>query len=297
MASNINPNNIDGAYPVAGQDNNSQGFRDNFTNIKLNFQYAEDEINDLDSKVLLKAPLEGQASLNNNMNEQVIYNAQIRDFSATRVAISQTSGSIAIDYATGHYQTINTTGSISLSFTNWPTSGLYAWVRVQINITNAAYTVTLPSAVSRGINNLQGYDSATRAITFAQTGYYVLEFTTSTGNGAITVEDLSRNVDPIFLPSSEDLADGADVSLDTTASYFSTSAAETAQLNAGYNGQIKTLMAYSVTGGNMVITVANAGWKSSGTGTITFSSRGAACTMQYINSKWFCIGNNGAAFA
>ncbi len=46
MASSIDPNNIDGAYPVAGQDNNSQGFRDNFTNIKTNFQYAEDEIND-----------------------------------------------------------------------------------------------------------------------------------------------------------------------------------------------------------------------------------------------------------
>jgi hypothetical protein len=47
----------------------------------------------------------------------------------------------------------------------------------------------------------------------------------------------------------------------------------------------------------MVITVTNAGWKSSGTGTITFSTIGAACTLMYINSKWFCIGNNGASFA
>ena len=54
MASNINPNNIDTTYPIAGQDNDSQGFRDNFTNIKTNFQYAEEEIDDLQSKVLLK---------------------------------------------------------------------------------------------------------------------------------------------------------------------------------------------------------------------------------------------------
>ena len=47
MSSNINPNNIDGTYPIAGQDNNSQGFRDNFTQTKVNFQYAADEINDL----------------------------------------------------------------------------------------------------------------------------------------------------------------------------------------------------------------------------------------------------------
>ena len=49
--------------------------------------------------------------------------------------------------------------------------------------------------------------------------------------------------------------------------------------------------------GNMVITVTNAGWKTSGTGTITLSAIGQAVTLQYINSKWYCIGNNGAAFA
>ena len=47
MASNINPANIDGTYPIAGQDNDSQGFRDNFTNIKNNFTYAQTEVNDL----------------------------------------------------------------------------------------------------------------------------------------------------------------------------------------------------------------------------------------------------------
>jgi hypothetical protein len=49
--------------------------------------------------------------------------------------------------------------------------------------------------------------------------------------------------------------------------------------------------------GDMVITVTNAGWKSSGTGTITFNAIGEACTLQYINNKWFCIGNNGTTFA
>ena len=42
MASSINPSNIDGTYPVAGQDNDSQGFRDNFTNVKTNFIFHED---------------------------------------------------------------------------------------------------------------------------------------------------------------------------------------------------------------------------------------------------------------
>ena len=113
MTSAINPDNIDGAYPVAGQDNNSQGFRDNFTNIKTNFQDAADEITDLQSKAVLKAALTG-TSLDNNMNDNLIYAAKIQDFSATKVSITTTSGAIIVNYASGHYQSIVTSGSISL---------------------------------------------------------------------------------------------------------------------------------------------------------------------------------------
>ena len=49
-------------------------------------------------------------------------------------------------------------------------------------------------------------------------------------------------------------------------------------------------------GGAMVITVANAGWKSSGTGTITFADIGDSVLLQYIDSKWFALSNNGVAF-
>lgn len=95
---------------------------------------------------------------------------------------------------------------------------------------------------------------------------------------------------------SEDLAAGGAASLVRTASYFTTGAAETASLAAGTEGQIK-VFAMVDTAGDMVITVGSAGWKASGSGTITFDAIGQACTLQYINSKWFCVGNNGAAFA
>ena len=99
-----------------------------------------------------------------------------------------------------------------------------------------------------------------------------------------------------LLNSSQDLADATAANLAVTATYFSTAAAETGTLAAGSAGQIKTLMMYADLG-DMVITVTNAGWKTSGTGTITFDTIGAACTLQYTNSKWFCIGNNGVTFA
>ena len=96
------------------------------------------------------------------------------------------------------------------------------------------------------------------------------------------------------LTGSEDLASGAAANLQVTASYFTTTAAETATLAAGTNGQIKTFMMVA-DGGDMVITVTNSGW--AGAGTMTFSAVGQGCTLQYVNSKWFCIGNNGVTFA
>ena len=51
MSSNINPNNINGNFPVAGQDNDSQGFRDNFTNILNNFSFASSEITDVQNSI------------------------------------------------------------------------------------------------------------------------------------------------------------------------------------------------------------------------------------------------------
>ena len=44
MASKIVPGDIDATYPKAGQDNTSQGFRDNFAGIKNNFTEAVTEI-------------------------------------------------------------------------------------------------------------------------------------------------------------------------------------------------------------------------------------------------------------
>lgn len=68
MSSNINPNNINGNFPVAGQDNDSQGFRDNFTNILNNFSFAATEINDLQNSVTAT-----QAVVQTNGNVEAYY--------------------------------------------------------------------------------------------------------------------------------------------------------------------------------------------------------------------------------
>ena len=189
MSSSINPNNIDGNFPVAGQPNNTQGFRDNFTNIKTNFATAATEITDLETKGIFKSALTG-TTLDNNMADNLIYAAAIRDFSAVAVQLTATSGTITVDYSAGHYQAISTTGSVSLDFTNFPAAGAAGIIRLSIAITNTAYTLTLPVAVSLGTTGLQGYSA--NVITFAATGTYQFEFSTVDSGTTITIFDLNR---------------------------------------------------------------------------------------------------------
>jgi hypothetical protein len=270
---------------VAGQDNDSQGFRDNFTNIKTNFQYAANEINDLQSKAVLKSALTG-STLDNDMSGSLLYNFQSQDVSETRIALGSVSGSTTIDYALGPYYTLSTSGSVSLSFSNVPSAGATARIRLSITISSTAHTLTLPSAVNTGTFNIQGYDS--NVITFNKTGTYEFEFETNNGGSSYTIIDHNRNFDPMYLPSSEDVLNSAAIDLTTTTSYFTTAGAETATLAAGAAGQLKILAAVDVTAGNMVVTVSNPAW--TGSGTITFSGRGQTATLIYVNNLWFCIG-------
>ena len=302
MSSNINPNNIDGTYPIAGQDNNSQGFRDNFTNTKLNFTYAATEITALQDNVILKGPLTVGGTVDNNMGGTLLYDATMQDFAATRVALGSVSGTCTINYASGHYQTVTISSGITLAFTNFP-AATQGWVILAVTAT-AGNTMTLPAAVGSGasaasILGVQGISG--QVITFKESGTYEFEFHTFDGGTSIYLSELSRPrnrwMNPLFVVSSEDLADAAAANLTTFNSYFSTNAGETTTLAAGVEGQIKVFNAVNVASGNMVITVTNAGWQASGTGTITFPTRGSSAILQYVNSKWYCIGNNGATFA
>jgi hypothetical protein len=301
MTSSINPNNIDTTYPVAGQDNDSQGFRDNFTNIKTNFEYAETEIDDLQAKGIFKSALTG-TTLDNDMAGALVENMKTQGFRGTRIALGSVTGSTAIDYAAGQWYTVTTGGSITLAFSNIPSAGNASWFNVRITVANIAHTVTLPAAVgasaaAQSVVGIQGI--ASNVITFAETGTYEFEFHTDDGGTAIYLSELTRPrnklVNPIQLTGSEDLAASGAASLTLTSSYFTTAAAETSTLAAGVEGQVKVL-AMVGDGGDMVTTVTNAGWKASGTGTITFDTIGDAVTLMYINSKWFCIGNNGGTF-
>ena len=204
MTSQINPYNIDGTFPVAGQDNSSQGFRDNFTNTKNNFIYAANEITDLQNKAILKAALTGNGtplSTTNDMSGAPIRNAEVRGFRETKVDLGTTSGAVTIDFSAAPFQTVTTNGSISFVLTNFPAAGTYAKVRVSVTVSSVTHTVTWPASVSSGIQDIAG--ASGQVITFGNVvqngtqirngaGTYIFEISTFDGGSSYTIEDLSR---------------------------------------------------------------------------------------------------------
>lgn len=222
-------------------------------------------------------------------------NALVANFAYTTVAIPIASGSFNVNYASGHYQTVTLGASSSVGFTNFPIAGQEGIVNLQVTITNTDYTLTFPTAVSVNTTGVQGLDPATNIMEFAATGTYSFTFTTSDNGTTITLSQVNQLLQP-FNASSNSVGSTAAAGVGTTTSYFTT--AGTATLADGVEGQIKVLT--QTAAASMVVTVANAGWKAAvpGTsGTITLASRGVGCTLQYTNSLWYCIGNNGCTFA
>jgi hypothetical protein len=193
--SNINPQNIDGTYPIAGQDNNSQGFRDNFTNTVNNFTFAAAELTDLQTYALLKGPLGsvGQSGTpTNTMNYTYITQPQLLQAVETKYDFGtiSTGGSFSVDWTQGHFQTVAISGTATQSFAStWPTTSLYTKLRLQVTTANTT-VLTLASTITN-VSSIQGWTSGQSVSLTA--GVYVFEFTTYDAGGTVLMTDMLRN--------------------------------------------------------------------------------------------------------
>ena len=185
MASKIVPGNIDANYPTAGQDNSSQGFRDNFNSIKNNFTEAQTEINDLQSN---------KANLNaaNDFAGNTITDAELKDNSETVFAHGTTSGSITLNHENGHYQTITTSGAITLGFLNMPANNKLGRIILDITYASTAHTITIPASVVVS-GNVSGGDGSSNTITCPTSGRYLYEFMSPDGGTTVLMHQLGNN--------------------------------------------------------------------------------------------------------
>lgn len=202
MTSQVNPNNIDGTYPIAGQDNDSQGFRDNFTNIRNNFTYVKAEIEDIQNKAIFKTAL-SNTTLDNDFYGNIILNPSFTAWRETYNNIGSVSGTITLNFSNGNFQKITMAGTTYLTF-SFPTnsSNQYASIKLWVSNSDPARLLYLPTSVTLGdpdsISGLTGTNPP--VITFssaeiAQNTDFLFEFFTVDGGTTIGVRDLLRNRD------------------------------------------------------------------------------------------------------
>jgi hypothetical protein len=124
-ASLINFSAIDATYPVAGQDNNSQGFRDNFGTIKTALGQSSTEITALQNNAAFK-------NANNDFGQNTLSNAVYKTFYGVAADLGTVTTNIDVNLLTGPLQIVTLATNPTFTFKNWPTSGKYAAVRMII---------------------------------------------------------------------------------------------------------------------------------------------------------------------
>jgi hypothetical protein len=163
MPSNINPQNINTTYPIAGQDNDTQGFRTNFTNIQNNFTVASSEITALQGNV---------ASL---QTEIITGNITVQGNVITCTIISPAGSNANITLDPDNNASVVVSGNLAVTNTatvaNLTVSGVRIDQGYQYYGPSTNFTYTVNNAVHR----------------------FILDPTTTIANGAITLP--SANVD------------------------------------------------------------------------------------------------------
>ena len=119
MTSNINFAAINENFPVAGQDNDTQVFRDNFDTIKTNFSEAKTEITDLQDNAARTD--QDNDFLYNVVGSLTLQDAYLRkkDYGAAIVA-----GTQEVSFKQAMYHVVKVGANTSLSFTEFPTGAV-----------------------------------------------------------------------------------------------------------------------------------------------------------------------------
>jgi hypothetical protein len=109
---------LDAAYPVAGVDNDTQGFRDNFQILKDALRTAKAEIQALEDSA-------ARLDVENNFNGTTLVDSNMKmttnEYYPAGTAVN---GSFNISFLNGHYQSltlnIGAVSSFTINFQDWP---------------------------------------------------------------------------------------------------------------------------------------------------------------------------------
>ena len=118
--SNINYLSINENFPVPGQDNDTQVFRDNFDTIKQSLRIAGEEITDLQDNV-------ARTDLDSDFNGKTVQNAVLLNTVAKKLdGGNYENPTLTIDYENGSYQIFRFFQDTTIQFQNLPNDDIFS---------------------------------------------------------------------------------------------------------------------------------------------------------------------------
>jgi hypothetical protein len=198
MTSAINYSAINTAYPVAGQDNNSQGFRDNFTAISAGLSTAKTEISALQQNAVLVQDLATSSiPVVNNLLGSTISNGLISQLNPVFYNLGNvTSAGSLININNGPVQQVRLTGSATLTFSNWGPAGSFSSVKLIIfSDQSSSRTATLATTNSGIMRTATGWVGGTAPITVVlgtNNLFEVIEAWTTNGGANVYLKNIGE---------------------------------------------------------------------------------------------------------
>lgn len=124
MSSQIDITKINSDYPIAGKINSSQGFRDNFANIKIALTTASQEI----------TTLQVNSPKLNDVNDfgytGIMRRMVVQESGYTALNNAEINGNI--DFSLGNYHKTAITTNTTFTVVNWPDDGVFSTIRIEV---------------------------------------------------------------------------------------------------------------------------------------------------------------------
>lgn len=175
---------IDPAFPVAGVDNNSQGFRDNFNYTQEALTNAISALGGLNSAT-------AKVDDDNNFNGVIVENAETRQLYGSVLASGTITTNTNIDYRVAEYFTYTVDNDLILTFGQWPSVVGGAFAKITIDLKNNGSDQTVTWATTSGDMRFDSGLGSTYVVDGADV-HHVFEVWTSDGGNNVYLKKVGE---------------------------------------------------------------------------------------------------------
>lgn len=226
--SQVSGSSINANYPMPGQNNSSQGFRDNFQAIKVALTRTSVELTELRQNAVLKNPIQGVPATSNDYLFGKLYRPQLGSYTETFFDLGTQAGTVYIDFFKGNFQKLKTFRDIGLTFRNFPAGSQVGSVKLWLQIENPLLVLTFPD------NTVYGVDASfisEKKIIFPRRGQYLVTISSVESGKKFFVHTITGLTDYNDIPETQSTGSSGSSSGSSSSSSGSGSGTESSTTN------------------------------------------------------------------